>query len=42
LRKYATWDLQIKIFNLFNEEYRSVLGRPMPRQNYLFLIHFNF
>lgn len=29
---------QLKIYNLFNEEYRSVLGRPMPGINFLFLL----
>ncbi len=33
---------QFKIYNLFNEEYRSVLGRPMPRQNYLLTLSFKF
>ena len=30
--------LQLKIYNLFNEDYHSVLGRPMPGRNYLFMI----
>ncbi len=30
--------LSFKIYNLFNEEYRSVLGRPMPGRNYLISI----
>ncbi len=33
--KKADFSLQLKIYNLFNEEYRSVLGRPMPGRNYL-------
>ncbi len=38
--KWGTVGLQIKIYNLFNEEYRSVLGRPMPGRNYLFTLTF--
>ena len=34
--------LQIKVNNIFNEEYRSVLQRPMPGRNYTFLIDFKF
>jgi iron complex outermembrane receptor protein len=34
--------IQLKIENLFNEEYRSVLQRPMPGRNYLVLISFRF
>ncbi len=29
---------QLKIYNLFNEEYRSVLGRPMPGINFMFSV----
>ncbi len=32
--------LQLKIYNLFNETYRSVLGRPMPGRNYLLMLTF--
>ena len=28
-------NVQGKVYNLFNEEYRSVLGRPMPGRNFL-------
>lgn len=35
-------NIQFKIYNLFNEEYRSVLFRPMPRQNYLLLVMLKF
>ena len=35
-------DIQFKIYNLFNEKYRSILGRPMPRRNFLFLIKLKF
>lgn len=34
--------LQVKVENLFNEEYRSVLQRPMPGRNYLLLISLKF
>ena len=34
--------LRFKIYNLFNEKYRSVLGRPMPQRNYMFLLMFKF
>ncbi len=34
--------IQFKIYNLFNEKYRSILGRPMPQRNYLLLIKFRF
>ena len=27
--------LDLKIYNLFDEEYRSILGRAMPGRNYL-------
>jgi outer membrane receptor protein involved in Fe transport len=36
--KKGTLGLQLKIYNLFNEDYRSVLGRPMPGRNFLFMI----
>lgn len=34
--------LQIKVNNLFDEEYRSILQRPMPKRNFTFLIDFKF
>ena len=34
--------LQLKIYNLFNEDYRSVLGRPMPGRNYLLMLSLKF
>ncbi|GET21701.1 TonB-dependent receptor [Prolixibacter denitrificans] len=34
--------VELKIFNLFNEEYRTVLQRPMPRRNYSLLVRFDF
>ena len=38
--KKGNLGLQLKIYNLFNEEYRSVLGRPMPGRNYLLMLTF--
>jgi len=40
-RKF-TFSSEFKIYNLFNEEYRSVLGRPMPKRNYLLTISLKF
>ncbi len=34
--------IQFKIYNLFNEEYRSILFRPMPKRNYLLLLMLKF
>lgn len=34
--------IEFKVNNLFNEEYRSVLQRPMPGRNYTLLIDFKF
>lgn len=36
--KRVQMEAQWKVHNLFNESYRSVLGRPMPGRNYLFLL----
>jgi outer membrane cobalamin receptor len=33
---------QVKVYNLLNERYRSVLGRPMPRRHYMVLLIFRF
>lgn len=33
---------ELKIYNLFNENYRSVLYRPMPRRNFLFMLTMKF
>ncbi len=33
--KKCSFKVDFKIYNLFNEKYRSVLGRPMPGTNYL-------
>jgi len=35
-------DIELKIFNLFNEEYRTVLQHPMPGRNYSLLIRYDF
>ena len=35
---WADWSLKGTINNLFNEEYLSVLGRPMPRINFQFFV----
>lgn len=35
-------DIELKIFNLFNEEYRTVLQHPMPRRNYSLLFRYDF
>ncbi len=40
--KMGTMGLQLKVYNLFNEEYRSVLGRPMPGRNYLVMVILRF
>jgi iron complex outermembrane receptor protein len=34
--------LQFKVENLFDEEYRSILQRPMPGRNYTVLLDFKF
>lgn len=33
---------EIKVYNLFNERYRSVLHRPMPGRNYMLLLRVSF
>jgi iron complex outermembrane receptor protein len=35
---WADWSLKGTINNLFNEEYLSVLARPMPRINFQFFV----
>lgn len=35
-------DLNLKVHNLFNEEYRSILQRPMPGRNFSLQIKLNF
>lgn len=34
--------VQVKIYNLFNEQYWSVLQRPMPGRNYMLLLNYQF
>lgn len=31
-----------KVYNVFNETYHSILYRPMPKRNYMFIIVFNY
>jgi len=38
----SKFDLELKILNLFNEEYQTVLQYPMPQRNYSLLIRYNF
>ena len=33
--------IQLKFFNLFNEQYRSVLQRPMPGRNYMLVLTYH-
>ncbi len=40
LKNKYRFGINFKIYNLFNEEYRSVLGRPMPRINYMLNLSF--
>ena len=35
-------DFEIKILNLFNESYRTILQNPMPGRNYSLLIRYDF
>lgn len=39
---HRTFSFQIKIYNLFNEQYRSVLERPMPGRNYMLLFTYHY
>ncbi|MBT1708986.1 TonB-dependent receptor plug domain-containing protein [Fulvivirgaceae bacterium PWU5] len=41
-RKRFSLEPQVKVYNLLNERYRSVLGRPMPRRHYMVLLIFRF
>ncbi len=36
------FDLELKILNLFNESYRTILQNPMPGRNYSLLIRYDF
>jgi iron complex outermembrane receptor protein len=38
--KQVNFTLELKVYNLFNEAYHSVLYRPMPGRNYQFVIMF--
>jgi len=38
----SKFDLELKILNLFSEEYQTVLQYPMPQRNYSLLIRYNF
>lgn len=40
--KTLSFDIKFKIYNLLNEEYRTVLGRPMPGRNYLIELKIKF
>lgn len=39
--KNMGFSVELKVYNLFNEAYHSVLYRPMPGRNYLLIIKFN-
>jgi len=38
----AKFDIELKILNLFNEDYRTVLQIPMPGRNYSLLLRYDF
>ena len=38
----SKFDIELKILNLFNESYRTVLQNPMPGRNYSLLIRYDF
>ena len=40
--KYNKLTIEGKILNVFNEDYRTVLQRPMPGRNYQLLIRYDF
>jgi len=40
--KESALDIEFKIYNLLNERYRTALGQPMPRQNYMLLLKIDF
>jgi len=42
LAKKCLAEVKFKIDNLFDEDYRSILQRPMPRQNYTLLLDLKF
>ena len=35
-------DIELKVFNILNEDYRTVLQHPMPRRNFSLLIRYDF
>ena len=39
---HSKLDIELKILNLFNEEYQAVLQYPMPKRNYSLFIRYNF
>lgn len=39
---HSNLDIELKILNLFNEQYRTILQNPMPGINYSFLIRYDF
>ena len=41
-KKQHIWRIELKVYNLLNEEYRSVLQRPMPGINFLILLGLEF
>ncbi len=41
LKKYS-FDINFRIYNIFNESYRSVLWQPMPGRNYSIQLTFKF
>ncbi|MDE5422825.1 TonB-dependent receptor plug domain-containing protein [Ancylomarina sp. DW003] len=42
LKKKCLAEIKFRIDNLFDEDYRSILQRPMPRQNYTLLLDLKF
>ncbi len=40
--KRRKFDIELKVLNLFNEEYRTVLQHPMPGRNYSLLMRYDF
>jgi len=42
LKQNYKLSINLKIYNMFNEEYRSVLGRAMPGINYMFFVKLGF
>ncbi len=41
-RDKLTYNIELKINNLFNEDYRTVLQRPMPGRNYSVFFRIDF